>query len=371
MNQRDQENNVSNSEDISITDILLKLNGAINYLKKKWLLILVWGIVGGVLGFVYSISNKPTYTAVCTFVLEDAKSGGGLGQYAGLASLAGINVGDDGGGIFEGDNILELYKSRTMIEKALLSACNFNGKKQLLINRFIETYKLREKSENNDKLKVINFNGNPDNFSRKQDSIITSLVDLFNGKILNVSKPDKKLSIIKVEVTTNDELFSKYFTEMLVQNVNDFYVQTKSKKAYQNVQILQHQADSVKTLLNSSIYSVASAIDAAPNANPQMSALRVPSQKKQIEVQANAAIYSEMVKNLELAKISLRQEIPLIQVIDKPVLPLQKLKISKINAIIVGGLLADIIIIIFFCLIELYNKLYKIVRHSKKKTSYS
>ena len=338
---------INNPEEISITDILLKLKAGIRYLRSKWLVILTVSVFGGGAGLLYSLFTKPTYTAVCTFVLEDAK-GSGLGQYAGLASLAGINIGGSGGGIFEGDNILELYKSRIMIEKALLGTGSFNGKNQLLINRFIDSYKIKEKPDNYGKVKTLNFNGNPDNFNRKQDSLITVLVDMFNKNILNVTKLNNKLSIIMVEVTTKDELFSKYFTEKLVQNVNDFYVQTKSKKAYQNVQILQHQADSVKMLLNSSIYGMASAADAAPNANPEISALRVPSQKKQIDVQANGAIYSEIVKNLELAKISLRQEMPLIQVIDKPILPLLKQDLSHAKGFLIGFIVCFIVAVLFF-----------------------
>ena len=109
------------SDEISIVDLISKVKEITKYLKSKWIIILSFSILGALLGLGYSILKKPTYTAVCTFVLEDAKGGGGLGQYAGLASLAGINLGGSGGGIFEGDNIIELYKSRTMIEKALLS----------------------------------------------------------------------------------------------------------------------------------------------------------------------------------------------------------------------------------------------------------
>jgi hypothetical protein len=326
------------AEELTMKEFLDKFKPQLQYIKSKWPYILIIAVFFGSLGMAYSILKKPTYTAVCTFVLEDSKSGAGgaLGQYAGMAALAGINIGGEGGGIFQGDNILELYKSRLMIEKALLSTCVINGKKEILIYRFINSYKLRQRWESDDEIHNINFDNNPDNFNRKQDSIITDLTDFFNRKLLNVSKPDKKSSIIRVEIETKDELFSKYFTEKLVQNVNDFYVQTKTKKANQNVVILQRQADSIKAMLNTSINGVASAIDAAPNANPQMSTLRVASQKRQIDVQANSAIYSEIVKNLELAKISFRQEMPLIQVIDQPVLPLYKNTINKISSTLIG-----------------------------------
>ena len=342
------------SDEISIADLISKVKEITKYLKSKWIIILSFSLLGALLGLGYSILKKPTYTAVCTFVLEDAKGGGGLGQYAGLASLAGINLGGSGGGIFEGDNIIELYKSRTMIEKALLSDAINNGKKEPLINSFIEAYNLRAKWIGENLGSNIDFVANQQNLTRVQDSLITDIVDLFNKKLLTVIKPDKKLNIISVQVETKNEFFSKNFTEKLVQTVNDFYIYTKTKKTFQNVQILQHQADSVKQSLNASLNGVASAIDAAPNANPQLISLKVSAQKKQIDVQAATAIYGEIVKNLELAKISYRQETPLIQVIDKPVLPLKKNKVDKISASFVGLFITNLLMVIYFGINKLF-----------------
>ena len=327
-------------EEISVKQLAQKMRGVIRYIKSRWKTILIATIIGAILGFSYSIFKKTTYQAVSTFVLEDGDKGGALGQYSGLASLAGINIGGgSNSGIFQGDNILELYKSRTMLEKALLSTVNINGKPQLLIDRYIDFNKLRNAWKEKGNLGNIAFNNNPANFSRGQDSIITNIVNDFNKKLLIVNKVDKKLSIIKVEVDSKDELFAQAFNIKLVQTVNDFYSQTKTKKSDQNIKVLQHQADSIKRILNSSISGVAAAIDESPNANPALLALRVPSQKKQVDVQANTAIYSEIVKNLEISKLSLRQETPLIQIIDQPVLPLDNDKQSKIKAVVLGGML--------------------------------
>jgi len=336
--------NGNNADEISIKEIVLKSKSALSYLKSKKLIILAFGLIGTALGLGYSIFKKPIYSAVCTFVLEDGNKSGGLGQYAGLASLAGIDMGGVGGnGIFQGDNIFELYKSRLMIEKTLLSGVEIAGKKQLLIDRYIDFNKLRDKWKSKDDMDNISFTGDPNKFSRNQDSIITNLVELFNKTMLTVDKPDKKLNIIKVEVLSEDELFAKCFNNKLVETVNEFYSQTKTKKSDQNIKILQHQADSVKRVLNTSISGVASAIDAAPNSNPALIVLKVPSQKKQVDVQASTAIYSEIVKNLEISKISLRQETPLIQVIDQPVLPLSKSHLGKVKGGIIGGVLAALV----------------------------
>lgn len=331
----DNTNNFETGNEITLKQVILKFRSGWKYLLSKWLVILAAGLVGGLIGLTYAYFKKPTYTATSTFVLEDSKAGG-LGQYAGLASLAGINIGGGAGGIFQGDNIIALYKSRLMIEKALLSTVSINGKKQLLIDRYVDFKKLRNKWKEKDHINTISFFDNPQNFNRKQDSIISDLVEIFNKKVLNVEKPDKKLNILKVDVTTDDELFSKEFNIKLVETVNNFYTETKTKKTAQNVQILQRQADSVKRVLNNSISGVASAIDAAPNANPSLLTLRVPSQRKQIDVQANTAIYSEIVKNLEVSKLSLLQETPLIQAIDLPILPLEKNNISILLGLVIG-----------------------------------
>lgn len=351
----DNLNNVD-SDEISLKEVILKVRSSWRYLLSRWEIILIAAVFGGLLGLAYSFIKKPVYTATSTFVIEDNKSGG-MSQYAGLASLAGIDLAGSSNGIFQGDNIIELYKSRSMIEKALLSLVTIKGKKELLIDRYIDFNQLREKWKKNDHINAISFNGDPNKFSRKQDSIITNLVDLFNKKVLNIEKPDKKLSIMKVNVATNDELFSKEFNTKLVETVNDFYTQTKTKKSYQNVLILQKQADSVRKVLNSSISGVAAAIDAAPNANPNQLILRVPSQRKQVDVQASTAIYSEIVKNLEVSRMSLLQETPLIQLIDDPVLPLSVNKLGKLKGIILGGILAGMLAVFILA----FKKVFKII----------
>ena len=64
------------------------------------------------------------------------------------------------------------------------------------------------------------------------------------------------------------------------------------------------------------------------------------------DVQANTAILTELVKQTELAKVTLRKETPLIQVIDRPILPLKKEKFEKAKGLVMGGLLAEFLIVL-------------------------
>jgi uncharacterized protein involved in exopolysaccharide biosynthesis len=340
-----QEKHNQVSDEISLKELILKLQEWWKFLLSKWKTILIAGILGGALGLTYAIIKKPIYTAEATFVLEEGESVGGLGQFAGLASVVGIDLGGGGGGVFEGDNILELYKSRKMIEKTLLSKDTFNNKIDLLVNRYIEFNDLRDDWK--DKIKTINFNIPKNEFTLQHDSLINQFVKDFNKSFLDVSKPEKKLSIIKVAFKSKDELFAKSFTNNIVENVNEFYVKTKTKKSSENLAILQNQADSVKNVLNSSLRKVASSVDANPNINSVYQKLRVPTQERQVDVQASGAVYQEIIKNLELAKVTFRREKPLIQVIDEPILPLINNKMSKVILIILGGVILVFLTVLF------------------------
>ncbi len=174
---------------------------------------------------------------------------------------------------------------------------------------------------------------------------------------LSVAQKDKKISIITMDVSSKDELFAKFFCEALARQVGRFYVETKSKKARLNMAILERQVDSVRNELNSAITGVAVANDNTFNLNPALNVRRSPSARRQVDVQANTAILTELVKQSELAKVTLRRETPLIQVIDRPILPLAKERLSKSKGLVFGGFLAGILTVFGIILKRLLTEL--------------
>lgn len=315
------------------------------YLISKWLIIIAFAFIGGFAAFIYAFFRPPVYTATTTFVIEEGVNGGGLGQYGGLASIIGVNIGSEAGGMFQGDNLPELYKSRSMLQKALLSEGVFDGKKQLLISRYVQF----RKGHNVSDAKISWTHNDSTNFSfnRTRDSLLGRFVEDIRTNYLSISKPDKNLSIVQVQTKAPDEQFAKVFNDQIVKTVNDFYIQTKTKKALSNLSILQQQTDSVRRILNGAIYNNAAVIDATPNLNPTRQVLRVSAQRSQVNAEANKAILSQLVQNLELSKISLRKETPLIQVLDHPIYPLQKTKLSKVIAFLGGALIFGFLICVF------------------------
>lgn len=342
---------------ITFRELMYRLQGWGNVFRKKWKILVAFLLLGIIAGGAIALLKKPVYTAETTFVLEESDMGGLGGNMSGLASLVGINLGSLGSsnGLFSGDNIMELYRSDNMLSKTLLSPINTAGDSgQLLINRYISFNKLDNKWKNKVDFASIDFTKDRSFFTIQEDSVVKEIIKEIRKSNLSVAKPDRKLSIIQVSITSKDQFFAKHFNEQLVENVNNFYFETKTKKTAENLAILQSQADSVRIILDRSLVDFASATDNVPNPNPLVQRAMVESKKRQVDVQASSTIYAEIVKNLEIAKVNHRNNSPLIQIIDYPRFPLEESRIKPRKGMVFGGVIMLIIGIFYIYLSTLY-----------------
>jgi hypothetical protein len=273
-----------------------------------------------------------------------------MGGAMGLASSFGFDLGGGGGGLFTSSNIIELMKSRLVVEKTLLNPVQIAGKEMSLADYYVQINKLKIK---------VSFPANSDRtkFSLEQDSILYGISSSLTTNNLVIAQKDKKVSIISLTVKTESELFSKLFCEQLLKETSDFYIETKSKKSRLNVDILQHQADSIRAELNGAITGVATASDNVYNLNPAFNVKRTPSTRRQVDVQANTAILTQLVAQLELSKVNLRKETPLVQLIDRPILPLEKDKVGRLKSLVLGGFLAGFLTVLYLVFGKLYRKM--------------
>lgn len=347
------------NDEITLKELVLKAKEWYAYLLSKWKTIALSGFIGALLGVGYSFYKKPVYTAILTYALEDGKAaGGGLGS---LASSFGFDLGAAGSnsGAFAGANLMELFKSRAMVEQTLLAPVTQNNTTISLAEMYIRDKKWRDKWNEKPTLKGLKFLPNADRlkFTRVQDSIFGVIYEDLSKNCLTVEQKDKKIAIGTITMKGTNEFFAQQFTLALTNTVTDFYIETKSKRAKENMDILVRQTDSIRGELNGAITGVAVANDNTFGLNPALNVKRVPSAKRQVDVQANTAILTEIVKQAELAKVTLRKETPLIQVIDQPILPLPKEKFGKAKGLVLGGILAGFLAVVGFVIRRLLQDL--------------
>ncbi|MBC7588831.1 MAG: lipopolysaccharide biosynthesis protein [Chitinophagaceae bacterium] len=316
--------------EIYLFDLIASAKNAMAFILSKWVLITVVCILGAIGGIVYAWLKEPVYTAEMKFASENDKPGQ-MGGYLGIASQLGIDIGSSSASAFQGDNLIEFLQTNTIITKTLLS--NYNN--HLFIDEYIINHHLNKDWAADELLSKIKFqkDASPD---RVRDSILGKVYTRIIKDQLSVDRPDKKLSFIVMKMRDNNEAFSKAFVEMLATNTINFYTEYKIKKAKQNFDILKHQVDSVRNTLYSNIENVAVVNDL--NVNPLKQQGRTGGQKIQINATVNSALYTELIKQLGLAQITLQRETPLIQIVDKPILPLKKEKPGRLLTGILFGL---------------------------------
>jgi hypothetical protein len=182
----------------------------------------------------------------------------------------------------------------------------------------------------------------------EQDSFLALVSKKILKSDLLVSKKDKKLSIVNVSFTGEDQVFAKSFTQILTQNVTEFYIETKTGQMRRNIDKMEHKVDSIKIALNAAMYGAAAAVD--QNQYLVRGIGEVPQVRKRLEIQVLSTMYAEMLKNLELSKNILAKEQPIIQLIDEPRFPLEKKKTGLLLGTFAGGFVSLLLAVFYFML---------------------
>lgn len=318
----------------------------LSYLLKRWYFLIIAAIAAGVMGYMMARKVKPVYTADISFVLStDQKD---RNNFAGLASQLGFDgISSSPDNIFSGDNIIELFKSRKLIMATLLSVVDSTSH-QTLVNyiaksQYDSVYR-----------KTGPFNQNPDTYSAAQKRLFRK-ISLEAGKSFMVFKKDKKLVFYLISAKSTNPRIALYLSKYMLDQTSRYFIDTKTRVAASSVQLLQHEADSLAGVLSNIYSSTAAMNDRTYNLNPSITVQRSGSQFNQAKLAAFSAAYVEVMRNLEVAKISLQKETPLYRIIDEPELPLLPVKPSAFKYSIFGMAAGFFLMVLILGGINLYK----------------
>lgn len=340
-------------EKLTLKEVVIVFKNNIGYLFSKWLTIFFVGLFFGLLGLLYAYISKPQYVGTTSFVLSNGSKAGGL---SGLASQFGLDLNSGGNDAFSDENIISLMNSNKMMKKSLFGFAL--GSHEPIINLFVKENTLDIAwSKDSRTAKCFPFPNNSEALSNVQDSLVKEVIDALLKTTLLVYKPNNKQSIFIVKTTSTNELFAVSLSNFLVENTLKFYVSTKTQTASKNLKLIQNEADSLRNVLYGSIETTAKEVDKTINLNPSRQVAKTGVQKSQFNVTVVSIAYGEVLKNLEIAKITLQRETPLFQIIDQAESPLKKIKKSKLLCLIGGGLIGGVAYILILLFIKGYKRL--------------
>ena len=342
----------SKNEDISIKDIALKLINYKNILFFNKSKILIISLLFGALGIFYSISKEDTYEAHLTFVIDENQDAGGFGALSGMASQFGFNIGSNSAGTFSQTNIQKIITSRRVVIEALLTKGIINGKKDLLINHHIDFNEHRLNWKNTD-IENLYFTENRDDFTIQHDSIIGLAYQSLTKDNISINIEDDS-NIFKISCVSKNEDFAKLLVESITEKLEEYYILFETAKSKNTLDFLTYRSDSILDQLKKAEYKYASYKDA--NFGVQRAKGLLEEIRLQRDVEILNIMYGEVVKNLEISKFTLLNNKPLINIIDKPKLPLkvnrQSIIFSFIFSSILGGFLISFYLILIYVLKE-------------------
>lgn len=331
----------SKEEYYSLNEIVKVISSFLVYLRRKWWVLLLVGLGGAGLGLVYHSFQKSKYEAVCTFILEEKSAAGGL---SGLASQFGLSLGglNAGGGLFAGDNILDILRSKKVVQEVLLSPVDSTAQGgQTLADLYLDFTGLRNSWKEKPVLARINFSKANGQISPIEDSVLNIIYKKVTEKNLQVDRTNKQGSIIRVAVVVQNSLFARLMSERLVKEAAKLYLDIKVGTAEANIAQLQHRSDSLLILLNRKSFAVAAS--QLLDVNPAARTAIVPTEIANRDKTVLATLYAEVTKNLETSKVLLSQQTPVIQILDSPGYLLENKKKGRLFLMVVVSFVAGLL----------------------------
>lgn len=334
------------TKDASVEEVGTLLSGIALQLRKNLRLLLTLPLALGLVGFLIGYFVLDTKRRAVYIIAAEEET---ISAVEGLMAQFGIDMGGGNpGGVFMGESLAHMFTTRSMIEKALLQKIPYHGDSITAAELFFRNTNY----SNRRVFKNVEFNSDRSMHDAITDSALYLTYRHVNDEVLEVAKPHKRMGFIYVKCLHSDPKLAVEFSEVLINTVTDFYVNSITTKARFNLDVLQAEADSVRAMINKNL--AATAMEHDLNINPLWQAMRVDHNRAMIDLQVSVTLFGEIVKNLKLAEIALRRQTPFITIIEKPRFPLETVGVTDVQLGAVSFLLG--LLIVFYISVRQYNK---------------
>lgn len=322
-------------KEISFSELVLIVKEVISVLLAYKLVIAGSMIVLGSLAASYAYFKAPTYVGKTTFML-DQQGGGKMSSLMGVASSFGF--GSSSSSSLTPEKYIGILTSDRVLRNTLLKS--YDGM-TVLEHFIIDVFQHEEV----DYLKRYNFN----NIQSAEDSILNDLIyDM--REIVGSDISDE--GVVTISVKSSNEVFAYHVTNFLLEEVNSFFQTNNVQKEKFVFDQLNARVDSIRAELDFI------EIEYAKEKDANLTALRATAKIKELRLMRKVEIlnvmYQEALKKMELARFNLLNKTAMIQVIDKPVLPLEKQIKSWKHYLVYGFILGAMLSVIS---VLLYDKI--------------
>ena len=344
-------------DEITLKELILKVKEYWKELWKNWWLILLLVLIFAGYKFIQAYVAVPVYPAILTFMVDEDEGN----SMAGMSNILGqIGLGNLRKGKYNLDKVLEISRSRRVLQMAFFSSTEIAGKKDLLANHLIDELELfADWDSDSAQFQEFRFRAIPvDSF----DYLSFFALKLLYARMIGTddyppiytTSYDEDTGIMSLVVKTTDEELSLKSIAMIYDKLREYYIEKSTEKTESTYKLMQSKSDSLAQELALAESRLAEFVDRNQNIfsarEGSLRRTRLANKVGQLQT-----MYSEAIKNLEYADFALKSKTPFITVIDTPIPPLYAMKPSKFQALLFGSLFGGLLSVGFIVLRKIYR----------------
>jgi uncharacterized protein involved in exopolysaccharide biosynthesis len=334
--------NNEEEKELSI-DFKVLYNLAISF---KWILLLV-SLFLGLITAIY-VFNKPNeYTSTTSVMpeLETSGIGGGLSKYAGLASLAGINLSDMAGSdAIRPDLYPNVINNTTFFLYLLDQKVKLSSGEEIKFKDFyFNVYEIDLEEDL----------GPAKSGSKKEGSVIDNIRNVLgiglppinnnlrkNGAYVFLSKTkgeviedlmekvtanmDKKTGIISVSAEFPDPMVSAQVAKISMDYLTEFVTNYRTEKAKHDLNFLAERLGEAKGKYYNTQAKKAQYSDQFSAPTIRLQSADIQRERIESDYRVTSSFYQELLQQYETAKLKVQQETPVFKILQQPVVPFKK-----------------------------------------------
>lgn len=319
--------------------------------KEKLWMFLITAIFGAI-GIFYALSLKDEFQAKGKILPEVQGKGGGLGQFSGLASLAGIDlgsVGGAGGDAIRPDLYPDVINSTPFYLELLKIKVRTKDNSEMTFEEYYHKSIEKGETAKEEDLKK---------YPVKENGII--VINKLNEERLKDLRSrinasiDKKSGVISIQAKMQDPIVAAEVTRFAMEYLMDYVMSYRTEKLRKDVDYLGSQVAASKGKFYASQEQKARYSDQFQSNTIRLQSADVQRERIESEYRVSSSFYNELLKKYEEAKLRLQQETPVFQILEAPVAPVNKSE-PKRSLILVGFVFLGSFLATIFSLVKKKN----------------
>lgn len=340
----------------------ISINNFFSIILSKWKQCAIIILIFVSIGIWYALNSREEFKTFGSILPEiQSKGAGGLGQFAGIASLAGVDLSSLSGASVDAirpdlyPNVitstpfyLALFKvTVSTINNDSLSFEEFYNKSiedgKVISPKLLESHEVREKG-------------------------LISLRRLDEIRLQDIKKRiqatiDRKTGIITISVKMPDPVVAAKVTKFAMEYLVNYVKIYRTEKLRNDVNYLSDQVASSRGKYYSTQEKKAKYSDQFQDI--VLSSADIQRERIESEYRLTSSFYNELLKKYEEAKFKLHQETPVFKILEPPVVPVKRSEPQRKLIVLAFALMGTLLAIIYSLLI---NSNYKSVIYKVNDT---